>query len=120
MSGREKLVLNKKLIDKSAAYLKMWKVLESFDPNADRWAEPVSLGDRDSRIQAATDAISWFKERHPDAVEKELKGDIERFHEFLRSLSSGSPYDVEVDQFCWHLRRNLHSPTRVSSGPYRK
>ena len=104
IDGRDRVLLNKKLADQSAAYLAMWKALESFDQKADRWAEPISFGSREERAQAAHNAIARFRERHLDAVDKEMERDIQTFEVFLQELSSGASYDAAVDQFCWRLR----------------
>ena len=104
IDGRDRVLLNKKLADKSAAYLAMWKALESFDQEADRWAEPVSFGGREDRIQAAQNAIIRFRDRHLGAVDEEMERDVQTFQTFLQRLSSGSTYDATVDQFCWRLR----------------
>lgn len=102
--GTTKVLLSKTLADQSAAYLAMWTALEGFDPNADRWAEPVSFGSREERIQSANGAIARFNERHQDAVDQDMKQDIEAFRGCLAKLSGGSVYDTELDRFCWHLR----------------
>ena len=81
----------------------MWGALESFDPKADRWAEPVDFRSRDDRIQEADNAIDRLKQRHPGAVDEEMDRDIGIFREFLQRLSSGASYDAKVDQFCWRL-----------------
>lgn len=100
--GLKKVLLNEKLADWSAAYLSMWKALESFDPKADRWSEPVSFGNREDRIKAAETAISRVARCETD---QEKQGDVDQFREHIKRLLSGTPYGPEEARFTQHVRR---------------
>ena len=92
--GPYKVLLDEKLADWSAAYLAMWKALESFDPKADRWSEPVDFGDAAKRHGAAEIAIARAQ-RHGSDTDKDR--DILRFQE---QFSSREP----DPKFLSHLR----------------
>ena len=96
------MLLDQKLADWSAAYLAMWKALESFDPKADRWSEPVDFGSRQERIQAAENAIA---RAGTHGVGRDQQQDIQAFHDQLSRLAGGSPYGPEQDQFVQHVRQ---------------
>ena len=95
------MVLNEGLADWSAAYLAMWKALESFDPEADRWSEPAEFGDRQQRIQAAENAIARA-ERHGTDAEKQ--GAIRGFRAQVSKLNGGAPYGSEQARFARQVR----------------
>src|SRR6266849_5171155 len=115
--GPKRVILDEKLADWSAAYLAMWNALESFDPQADRWSEPVSFGDREERIRAAQNAISRVKQRYGPDAEREC--DIQRFHEHVKRLANGASYGAEVAQFTRRVRQagsSLADASVVASG----
>ena len=100
--GPRKVLLDEKLADWSAAYLAMWKALESFDPTADRWSEPADFGSRQERIQAADNAIT---RAGTHGVGQDQQQDIQAFRDQLSRLAGGSSYGPEQDQFVQHVRR---------------
>ena len=100
--GPRKVLLDQKLAGWSAAYLAMWKALESFDPKADRWSEPVNFGSRQERIQAAENAIA---RAGTTGISQNQQQDIEAFRDQLTRLATGSPYGPEQDQFVQHVRQ---------------
>jgi hypothetical protein len=74
--------------DRSAAYLAMWKALESFSPQADRWSEPTDFGDRAQRLRSAEEAISVARRHGSDP---QLEGDIAAYQvEVSRLRQTGS------------------------------
>jgi len=101
--GRRKVLLNDQLAAWSAAYLAMWKALESFDPQADRWSEPVDFGGREERIQAAENAIARARQRVEADIERER--DIRTFRKHLEQLIVGAPFGHEEAEFTGYVRR---------------
>jgi hypothetical protein len=96
------VLLNEDLADWSAAYLAMWKALESFDPKADRWSEPAEFGTREERIQAAHEAIAGAEQRHK--VNDEKRRDVVAFQEIIRKLTAGAPFAAAETEFALRLR----------------
>ncbi len=86
MTQRPKRVfLDEKLADWSAAYLAMWTALESFDPKADRWSDPVDFGGPEKRLGAAEQAIARAL-RHGD--DPEAARDIQAFRQEVGRLTA--------------------------------
>jgi hypothetical protein len=89
----------------SAAYLAMWTVLQSFDPEADRWSEPADFGSREQRIRQVREAL---KRGRPEAtvparVDKELDRDTRRFESILDKLTAGAPFTPSMRTFARRL-----------------
>ena len=99
------MLLNEQLADWSAVYLAMWKALESFDLNADRWSEPVSFGNRDERLKAAENAISRVRQRYGNPFDEERERDVQAFREHVRRLSTGAPFGAEEARFTQRIRQ---------------
>lgn len=89
------MFLDEKLADWSAAYLAMWTALESFDPNADRWSDPVDFGGTEKRLQAAEEAIARAARHGSDG---EIEQDIQSFRDAVSQQAPNA-------QFLLHLRR---------------
>ena len=85
----KRVFLNDKLADWSAAYLTMWKALESRDPNADRWSEPADFGTLEQRRQAAEEAIIRALRHGSDA---ETDRDLQTFREELSRPAPNSQF----------------------------
>jgi len=104
VDGRsEKVVLILELADRSAAYLAMWKALESFDPKADRWAEPIAVGNQQERMATAQVTLDLLRQRH--GMEEETERDILTFQQYLKTLSGqAGNFGADAAQFCRHLR----------------
>jgi len=103
MQGQRKVILYEKLADWSAAYLAMWKALESFDPKSDRWSEPIDFGSSGERIRAAENAVSRARQRHGTDEEKER--DVQSFQDHVARLASGAPFNPDQAGFANHVRR---------------
>jgi len=97
----------------SSAYLAMWSALQSFDPEADRWAEPADFGTRQERIRRARQAVERGR---PGAIEAtvpapqvdrsladELDRDTRRFEDILKKLEAGEPFTRAMREFAEHL-----------------
>ena len=97
-----KVILNETLADWSAAYLAMWKALESFDPKADRWSEPVEFDSREERIQAAQEALACAEQRQK--ADNEKTRDVILFREMIRKLTAGAPFAAAETEFALRLR----------------
>lgn len=96
----KRVFLDEKLADWSAAYLAMWTALESFDPKADRWSDPVDFGGPEKRLGAAEQAIARAS-RHgtnPDAAR-----DIQAFRREVDRLTNDAS-QVPDARFLQHLR----------------
>lgn len=92
------------LADRSAAYLAMWIALDRFNPQADRWAEPVSFGARDKRIQDAREAVELLRRRHEGKLGPETERDIRAFEEQIDRLRSDSSFRPEAAELARRLR----------------
>ena len=103
--GPRKVLIDEKLADLSAAYLAMWKAMESFDPKADRWSEPVSFGNRQERMKVAENAISRLRQRYGAALSEEQALDVQAFHEHAEQLINGASFGVAEAEFTRHVRR---------------
>jgi len=77
--------LDEKLADWSAAYLAMWTALESFDPKADRWSDPIDFGGPEKRLSAAEQAIARAS-RH--GTDPDSTRDIQAFRQQVVGLTS--------------------------------
>ena len=80
----------------------MWKAIAAFDPQADRWAEPVSFGDREERIRTARLAVAGLKANA--GLEPALTKDIDDFCERLAGLMLGREFGPPEAQFSQYLR----------------
>jgi hypothetical protein len=88
MKQRPKRVfLDEKLADWSAAYLAMWTALESFDPKADRWSDPIDFGGPEKRLAAADQAIARAS-RH--GADPDSTRDIQGFRQEIDRLTSAA------------------------------
>lgn len=90
----------------SAAYLAMWTALQSYDPEADRWAEPIDFGSREKRVRRAREAIklgrpeSIMPSRKADvALGDELDRDAREFEDILQQLEAGKPFSATMRKF---------------------
>lgn len=94
------MFLDEKLADWSAAYLAMWTALESFDPNADRWSDPVDFGGPEKRLGAAEQAIARAS-RH--GADPEAAQDVQAFRQEIGRLT-GDASQVPDAELLQHLR----------------
>ncbi|MDA1313737.1 MAG: hypothetical protein O2968_10415 [Acidobacteria bacterium] len=94
----------------SSAYLAMWTALQSFDSEADRWAEPTDFGGREERMRRAREALKRDRpgvllptpEIEP-ALSEELDADAGKFEEILCKLEAGEPFSPAMRAFADHL-----------------
>jgi len=77
--------LDNKLADWSAAYLAMWTALETFDPNADHWSDPIDFGGPEKRLAAAEQAIARAS-RH--GTDSDAAQDIQAFRQQVVRLTN--------------------------------
>lgn len=96
----KRVFLDEKLADWSAAYLAMWTALESFDPKADRWSDPVDFGGPEKRLAAAEQAIARAS-RH--GADSDSTRDIQAFRQEIDRLQGAAPR-VPDAAFLQHLR----------------
>ena len=94
----------------SAAYLAMWTALQSYDPEADRWVEPIDFGSREKRVRRAREAIKLGRpesvppSREADvALGEELDRDVRGFEDILKQLEAGKPFSVTMRKFADHV-----------------
>ena len=101
MKQRPKRVfLDEKLADWSAAYLAMWTALESFNPKADRWSDPIDFGGPEKRLAAAEQAIARAS-RH--GTDPDSTRDIQGFRQEIDRLTSAASQIPDAG-FLLHLR----------------
>ena len=94
------MFLDEKLADWSAAYLAMWTALESFDPKADRWSDPIDFGGPEKRLSAAEQAIARAS-RH--GTDPDSTRDIQAFRQQVVRLTSDASQGPDA-MFLQHLR----------------
>lgn len=101
-----KILVDQALANRADVYLRMWTALESFNPNADRWAEPTDFGSQSERIESAENAIAVMESRYRDRVDETALEDVVRFRETVTRLISGEiKFSGSVAEFCERLRR---------------
>jgi hypothetical protein len=99
-----KIVVDQALAMRADVYLGMWKALESFDPNQDRWSEPTDFGSQHERIRSAENAIAAIESRYPGSVDDAVREDIRRFRQSITGLINGGvTFTGRVADFCDRL-----------------
>lgn len=102
--GKAKVVMDQAIAERAGVYLGMWKALESFDPNQDRWSEPADFGSQHERIESAENAIQAMESRYPDRLDEAVREDIRRFRMMITGFKSkGMAFTKSVAEFCEHL-----------------
>ena len=96
-------MLDQALEQKSSAYLAMWKAIESFDPSADRWAEPADFGSQKDRIKAAREEIAMLRRQAGDTLDKPTERDIRAFEVRLEELGQDPSFSPKMRRFCGRL-----------------
>ena len=92
------------LASRADVYLAMWKAIESFDPNHDRWSEPTDFGSQHERIESAENAIQAMESRYPDCIDEALRDDVQRFRDTITGFRSKEMVFTKcVAEFCDHL-----------------
>ncbi len=101
--SRETVSYNATLGNFSAAYLAMWSALQSFDPEADRWAEPADFGSAAQRVSRAREAVQRAHQKvtvqspaEARKVNEELIRAQKQFERVVKRLQTGEPYDAET------------------------
>ena len=99
-----KIVVDQALAKRADVYLGMWKALESFDPNQDRWPEPTDFGSQHERIESAENSIEAIESRHPGQVDEKVREDIRRFRQMITGLINGEvTFAGSVAEYCDRL-----------------
>lgn len=94
------VVLNQPLADLAYAYLAMWKALDIYNPNRDRWSEPTDFGDERTRRERANAALEKVDvhDAAPDLTE-----DVRRYRRALRELERGGEFTAAKLKLSRHL-----------------
>ena len=101
--SEETVSYNATLGNFSAAYLAMWSALQSFDPEADRWAEPTDFGSSSQRVSRAQEAVERAHQKvtvesptEARKVNEELIRAQKQFERAVKRLQAGQTYDAKM------------------------